>query len=202
MLPLAMAGLGVAGGMLDSYGKHKEEEARKKQMRVMLGKRINDARAERNRLGISSQEAMNRAGQMLAKYKDNPQMAANSTQIYDSTLRYNEGAYNQATKNMLDAQSEMSAYGKSKFNLGSSLGQAALSGLTAYTMAGDSFGAGTSNIAQAGTNVTSAVRPSSDISNLQFSFGNNGMNLTGLPKQSKSLFDYWQNKANLKVGGY
>lgn len=136
MLPVAF-GLGMAGNLLDSFGQHKQEEQQKKQIRDALNQKIADARAEKNQLGISSKEAMNRAGQMLAKYKDNPQMTERSQQIYDSGLRYNESLYNQANRVQQEANAELKNYSKSKFNWGSGLSQGAVSGLMAQSMYGN-----------------------------------------------------------------
>ena len=136
MLPVAF-GLGMAGNLLDSYGQHKQEEQQKKQIRAALNQKITDSRAEKNQLGISSKEAMNRAGQMLAKYKDNPQMTERSQQIYDSGLRYNKSLYSQANRVQQEANAELKNYGKSKFNWGSALAQGAVSGLMSNSMYGD-----------------------------------------------------------------
>lgn len=136
MLPVAF-GLGMAGNLLDSFGQHKQEERQKKQIRDALNQKIADARAEKNQLGISSKEAMNRAGQMLAKYKDNPQMTERSQQIYDSGLRYNESLYSQANRVQQEANAELKNYGKSKFNWGSGLAQGAVAGLMSNSMYGD-----------------------------------------------------------------
>ena len=127
----------MAGNLLDSYGQHKQEEKQKRQIRAALNQKIADARAEKNQLGVSSQEAMNRAGQMLAKYKDNPQMTERSQQIYDSGLRYNESLYSQANRVQQEANAELKNYGKSKFNWGSALAQGAVSGLMSSSMYGD-----------------------------------------------------------------
>ncbi len=136
MLPIAF-GLGMAGNLLDSFGQHKQEEQQKKQIRAALNQKIADARAEKNQLGISSKEAMNRAGQMLAKYKDNPQMTERSQQIYDSGLRYNESLYNQANRVQQEANAELKNYGKSKFNWGSGLAQSAVAGVLSNSIYGD-----------------------------------------------------------------
>ena len=136
MLPIAF-GLGMAGNLLDSFGQYKQEEQQKKQIRAALNQKIADARAEKNQLGISSKEAMNRAGQMLAKYKDNPQMTERSQQIYDSGLRYNESLYNQANRVQQEANAELKNYGKSKFNWGSGLAQSAVAGVLSNSMYGD-----------------------------------------------------------------
>ena len=136
MLPIAF-GLGMAGNLLDSFGQHKQEEQQKKQIRAALNQKIADARAEKNQLGVSSQEAMNRAGQMLAKYKDNPQMTERSQQIYDSGLRYNESLYTQANRVQQEANAELKNYGKSKFNWGSGLAQSAVAGVLSNSMYGD-----------------------------------------------------------------
>jgi len=136
MLPVAF-GLGMAGNLLDSFGQHKQEEQQKKQIRAALNQKITDARAEKNQLGISSKEAMNRAGQMLAKYKDNLQMTERSQQIYDSGLRYNESLYSQANRVQQEANAELKNYGKSKFNWGSGLAQGAVAGLMSDSMYGD-----------------------------------------------------------------
>ena len=136
MLPVAF-GLGMAGNLLDSFGRYKQEERQKKQIRDALNQKIADARAEKNQLGISSKEAMNRAGQMLAKYKDNPQMTERSQQIYDSVLRYNESLYTQANREQQEANAELKNYGKSKFNWGSGLAQGAVAGLMSNSMYGD-----------------------------------------------------------------
>lgn len=136
MLPIAF-GLGMAGNLLDSFGQHKQEEKQKKQIRAALNQKIADARAEKNQLGVSSQEAMNRAGQMLAKYKDNPQMTERSQQIYDSGLRYNESLYTQANRVQQEANAELKNYGKSKFNWGSGLAQSAVAGVLSNSMYGD-----------------------------------------------------------------
>ena len=136
MLPIAF-GLGMAGNLLDSFGQHKQEEQQKKQIRAALNQKIADARAEKNQLGVSSQEAMNRAGQMLAKYKDNPQMTERSQQIYDSGLRYNESLYTQANRVQQEANAELKNYGKSKFNWGSGLAQSAVAGVLSNSIYGD-----------------------------------------------------------------
>jgi len=136
MLPIAF-GLGMAGNLLDSFGRHKQEEQQKKQIRAALNKKITDAKAEKNQLGISSEEAMNRAGQMLAKYKDNQQMTERIQQIYDSGLRYNESLYTQADRVQQEANAELKNYGKSKFNWGSGLAQGAVAGVLSNSMYGD-----------------------------------------------------------------
>lgn len=130
-MTLAVAGAGAS--LWNSRKRNKEENKERKQMREALDKQIAADQRERGQLGISSQEAAQRAGQMLAKYRNNPEMQDRVQSMYTNQMQANNQRYQEAGARMAEARAERGLYGKKKMNWGSAVMDAASAGISTAT---------------------------------------------------------------------
>lgn len=136
MDPITMTALAIAGAgasLWNSRKQNKEENKERKQMREALDKQIAAYQRERGQLGISSQEAAQRAGQMLAKYRNNPEMQDRVQSMYTNQMQANQQRYQEAGARMAEARAERGLYGKKKMNWGSAIMDATAAGISATT---------------------------------------------------------------------
>ena len=136
MDPITMTALAVAGAgasLWNSRKQNKEENKERKQMREALDKQIAAGQRERGQLGISSQEAAQRAGQMLSKYRNNPEMQDRVQSMYTNQMQANQQRYQEAGARIAEARAERGLYGKKKMNWGSAVMDAASAGISTAT---------------------------------------------------------------------
>ncbi|HOQ80483.1 MAG TPA: hypothetical protein PLH63_05415 [Candidatus Cloacimonadota bacterium] len=133
MIMTALAVAGAGASLWNSRKQNKEENKERKQMREALDKQIAADQRERGQLGISSQEAAQRAGQMLAKYRNNPEMQDRVQSMYTNQMQANHQRYQEAGARMAEARAERGLYGKKKMNWGSAIMDATAAGISAAT---------------------------------------------------------------------
>ena len=130
-LGVMAAGAGIS--LWNSRRQNKEENKERKQMRDALDKQIAADQRERGQLGISSQEAAQRAGQMLSKYRNNPEMQDRVQSMYANQMQANQQRYQEAGARMAEARAERGLYGRNNMNWGSAAMDATAVGIGAGT---------------------------------------------------------------------